>query len=135
MINSEKILTYMLSKNIKTNKEEIEKVLDNLNISSLEDAQRGRFRYEIWDKESPINGVSAESIIKSRNYKIVGAYLIYVDEKLVYFQDHKPNEEGYVSMTKKEANNIAQNFIDKKVQENVDNFIIDYVFKKLSSNS
>lgn len=135
MINSEKILTYMLSKNIKTNKEEIEKVLDNLNISSLEDAQRGRFRYEIWDKKSPINGVSAESIIKSRNYKIVGAYLIYVDEKLIYFQDHKPNEEGYVSMTKKEANNIAQNFIDKKVQENVDNFIIDYVFKKLSSNS
>ena len=135
MIDSEKFLKYLKSKGYEIDKKTIDKLISRLDRDKISETQAKRFRYEIWDKKSSINNISAEDIIKSRNYKIVSAYLIYVDEQLVYFQDHNPTKEGYVSMTKKEAEQIAQDFINKKIEESVDGIIINYIIQQLSSNA
>ena len=132
MVDSERILKYLKSKGYGIDIKTIDKLISKFDIDSISETQAKRFRYEIWDKKSPINNVPAEDIINSRNYKIVNAYLIYVDEQLVYFQDHNPNEEGYVSMTKKEAEQIAQDFIKEKIGECVDNIIVNYILQQVS---
>lgn len=134
MVNSEQVLKYLQSKGYDIDIKTIDKLISKFNRDEVTKTQETRFRYEIWDKKSPINNVSAEDIINKRKYKIVSAYLIYIDEQLVYFQDHNPNEEGYVSMTKKEAEKIAQEFITKKVEECVDGIIVNYILQQVSLN-
>ncbi len=134
MVNSEQVLKYLQSKGYDIDIKTIDKLISKFNRDKVTKAQETRFRYEIWDKKSPINNVPAEDIINKRKYKIVSAYLIYIDEQLVYFQDHNPNEEGYVSMTKKEAEKIAQEFIAKKVEEYVDGIIVNYILQQVSLN-
>lgn len=134
MVNSEQVLKYLQSKGYDIDIKTIDKLISKFNRDEVTKAQETRFRYEIWDKKSPINNVSAEDIINKKKYKIVSAYLIYIDEQLVYFQDHNPNEEGYVSMTKKEAEKIAQEFITKKVEEYVDGIIVNYILQQVSLN-
>ena len=80
-----------------------------------------------------INGISAKDIIKSKTYTIDKAYLIYIDENIVYFQDHNPNESGYVKMNKTQATKIAEDFINNKIEENVDNIIAEKVIKEILS--
>lgn len=134
MVNNEQVLKYLQSKGYDIDIKTIDKLISRFNRDEVTKAQETRFRYEIWDKKSPINNVPAEDIINKKKYKIVSAYLIYIDEQLVYFQDHNPNEEGYVSMTKKEAEKIAQEFITKKVEEYVDGIIVNYILQQVSLN-
>lgn len=108
--------------------EEISNIIDTLNINEIEQELKKRYVLEIWDKKSPINGIDAETILKSRRYNVNSAYLIYIDNKIVFFQDHNPEKEGYIKMTKKEAKKIGENFIDKKIEENLIMNIYDKVF-------
>lgn len=133
MINQKEILEYIESKNIKSSIDEINSIIEKQNRDSIKNTQRNRFRYEIWDKKSPINGIDAKEIIKSRGYTIDKAYIIYIDENLVYFQDHNPNESGYVKMNKTQATKLAEEFIDKKIEENVDNIIAEKVIQTILS--
>lgn len=133
MINKEEILKHIKEQGKESSIDEIAELINSQDRDSIYNTQNKRFRYEIWDKKSNINGVSAKDIIKSRNYTIGQAYLVYIDDSLVYFQDHNPNESGYVKMTKTEANDIAKEFIDKKVNENVDNIITDKVIQTILS--
>lgn len=133
MINSKEILKYLLNKNVETSILEIEELIEKQDREDIKEKQKNRFRYEIWDKKLDINGVSAKDIIQSRDYDINQAYLIYIDNILVYFQDHNPNKNGYVKITKKEVSKLAEDFIDKKVEENTDNIIADKVIETILS--
>lgn len=133
MINQNSILQYLQEKGINTSLEEVSKLICNEDREKIKNTQNKRFRYEIWDKKSNINGVSPENIMKSRNYAIGQSYLIYIDDALVYFQDHNPEKSGYVKMTKSEAEKLAQDFIDKKTEEYTDNIIIDKVMQTILS--
>lgn len=133
MINKENILEYVENKGIKSSLEEINSLIESQNRESIKQSQEKRFRYEIWDKKMAINGISAKDIIKSRKYTIDKAYLIYIDENIVYFQDHNPNESGYVKMNKTQATKIAENFINNKIEENVDNIIAEKIIKEILS--
>lgn len=135
MINTEQILKYLKSQGKETTANEVEKIISAYDRDNLAKIQKARLRYEIWDKKSPINGVPADKIIKSRGYSISNAYMIFIDDNLVYFQDHNPNKTGYEKMTKKEAEKLAVDFIDKKVEENVDHIIISYVINKILLNT
>ena len=134
MIDTKQLLKYVQSQGKNSTIEEIDKLIEEYDRESAIKSEKKRFRYEIWDKKSPINNVSADTIIKSRGYKISNAYLIYIDDVLVYFQDHNPNVSGYEIMTKKEAEKIASDFIDKKTEEDVDNLMVSYIMNKISSN-
>lgn len=133
MINKENILEYVENKGIKSSLEEINSLIESQDRESIKQSQEKRFRYEIWDKKMAINGISAKDIIKSRKYTIDKAYLIYIDENIVYFQDHNPNESGYVKMNKTQATKIAENFINNKIEENVDNIIAEKTIKEILS--
>jgi len=133
MINKENILEYVENKGIKSSLEEINSLIESQDRESIKQSQEKRFRYEIWDKKMAINGISAKDIIKSRKYTIDKAYLIYIDENIVYFQDHNPNESGYVKMNKTQATKIAEDFINNKIEENVDNIIAEKVIKEILS--
>lgn len=133
MINENGILQYFQERGISTSLEEINKLVSSEDRESITSTQNKRFKYEIWDKKSNINGVDAKNIIKSRNYTIGQAYLIYIDDALVYFQDHHPEKSGYVKMNKSEAEKLAQDFINKKVEEYTDNIIIDKVIQEILS--
>lgn len=133
MINKENILEYVENKGIKSSLEEINSLIESQDRESIKKSQEKRFRYEIWDKKMAINGISAKDIIKSRKYTIDKAYLIYIDENIVYFQDHNPNESGYVKMNKTQATKIAEDFINNKIEENVDNIIVEKVIKEILS--
>lgn len=133
MINKEEILKHIKEQGKESSIDEIAELINAQDRESIYNTQNKRYRYEIWDKKSNINGVSAKDVIKSRNYTIGQAYLVYIDDALVYFQDHNPNESGYVKMTKAEADEIAKEFIDKKVNENVDNIITDKVIQTILS--
>lgn len=133
MINKNEMLEYIKRQGKDSSLDEISELINSQNREEIYNSQSQRYRYEIWDKKSSINGVKAKTIIDSRNYTIGQVYLIYIDNKLVYFQDHNPNENGYVKMTKAEINKIAQDFIDKKINENVDNIIKDRVIQAILS--
>lgn len=133
MLEKTDILRYFNNKGIEVEPEKIENLLNNINKEEIINNQRNRFRYEIWDKKTAINGVSASTIIKSRNYSINQAYIIYVDGKIIYFQDHNPNKEGYVKMTKTEAKKIAEDFIEKQIEENLNTIIINEIANSVSS--
>lgn len=133
MINKEEILKHIKEQGKESSIDEISELINAQDREPIYKTQNKRYRYEIWDKKSNINGVSAKDVIKSRNYTIGQAYLVYIDDALVYFQDHNPNESGYVKMTKAEADKIAKEFIDKKVNENVDNIITDKVIQTILS--
>lgn len=133
MINKEGILKYMQDKNKSVSIQEIEDIINSLNIEDIKKTQSERFKYEIWDKKSDINGVSAEDIIKNRNYTIGQAYLIYIDNVLVYFQDHNPNETGYIKMTKTQAEEFAKSFVNKKIEEYVDSIITNNIISTILS--
>lgn len=134
MIDTKKLLRYIQSQGKNSTIKEIDKLIEGYDRESATKSERNRFRYEIWDRKTPINNVSAEAILKNKGYKISNAYLIYIDNILVYFQDHNPTVPGYEAMTKKDAEKMAINFIDKKVEENVDNLIASYVINKISFN-
>lgn len=133
MINIKEILKYINSRNGESSVSEINKLINEQDRESILKVQTDRMRYEIWDKKSPINGITAKEIIKSRNYKIDKAYLIYIDNNLIYFQDHNPNESGYVKMNKKEAKKLAIDFINKKSEEMTDNIIVGKVIETILS--
>ena len=133
MINKENILQHIKDKGAIGSIEEIDKIINSLDRDEIAKFQTDRFKYEIWDKKTSINGVSAKDIVKSRTYAIGSAYLIYIDDNLVYFQDHNPNESGYVKMTKSEATKIAEDFMNQKIEENTDNIIVDKVIKTILS--
>lgn len=133
MIDRENILEYVKNKEVQSSLEEINSLIESQDRESIKQSQEKRFRYEIWDKKMAINGISAKDIIKSRKYTIDKAYLIYIDENIVYFQDHNPNESGYVKMNKTQATKIAEDFIDNKIEENVDNIIAKKVIKEILS--
>lgn len=135
MINTEQVLKYLKSQGKDTTANEIDKIISEYDRDNLVKVQKARMRYEIWDKKSSINGVSADKIIKSRGYSISNAYMIYVDDNLVYFQDHNPNKTGYEKMTKKEAEKLAVDFIDKKVEENADHIMISHIINKILSQT
>lgn len=133
MVDSENILKYIQQRGKDISLEEIEDMIEKEDRNKMIETETKRFRYEIWDKKSPINGITAKAVIKSRNYSIGQAYLIYIDNELVYFQDHDPNKTGYVKMKKKQAQKIAEDFIQQKIELNVDSIITQRVIEKILS--
>ena len=133
MINKSNILEYIQNRGVKSSLEEISELISKENREKIKQIQEERFKYEIWDNKTAINGIDAKEIINSRGYTIDKAYLIYIDGNLVYFQDHNPNESGYIKMNKTQAKKIAEEFIKNKIEEYVDSIIVNKVIQTILS--
>ena len=131
-MNSELFYNKLVNSGVNISLEELNEIISNINIEDIKESLKKSYRLELWDKKTPINGVDAETILKSKPYTIGSVYLIYIDDKLVYLQDHNPNESGYVKMTKVQAQTIGEQFIDKRIENELNVILYDRILNEIN---
>lgn len=94
---------------------QIDEFMNLYSFDEFYNQELSKFDYQIWDRQSPINGISANIILSKYPYADV-IYLIYYDGALMYLQPHKPFVSGFVPVTSDEVDLIAQNHI-KQIAE------------------
>lgn len=109
---------------------EVEATLAGIDRVGKENAHKARFRVEVWDKVSPINGVPAEYFLgvpteqypEPRKDLPPGGemFLVYVDGNLQYIQPHDPDQAGFVPMTSTQAADKGQSMVGRMVEAQVD---------------
>lgn len=103
---------------------DVEMVLSQFDYEAIRQQERARYRYEIWDKQSEINGIKPDVILERVARFPDGTpgevYLVYVDDRLVYLQTHDPDQSGFVPMTREAAIEKAEKTIDELVEQAVD---------------
>lgn len=110
----------------------IEAALSQVDQQAVFDQERRRFKIEVWDKVSPINGVPAEKILTREDMLSSGEiYLIYIDGQLRYLQPHEPFQAGIVPMTKDNVLQIANQHVDQLAWQAADEKIFEMVLEKL----
>lgn len=98
---------------------DIQTLVATYNYDTLVQQEKARYRAELWDKISPINGISPEKILEDAptNGEI---YLIYVDDRLIFLQKHDPEQIGFAAMSSERALEVANKTINRMVEEKVD---------------
>lgn len=82
--------------------------MSKIDTQVLAEEAKARVEWEIWDRESPINGVPAERILARPEYASCDeVYLVRVDEKVVFFQPYVPHVEGMQPMTEASVESVA----------------------------
>lgn len=114
---------------------DVETELAKYDYPTLRAQESTRYRVEIWDGVSPINGVPAATIMERVPRHPDGTpgsvYLIYVDGNLVYLQPHDPEQAGLVPMTPEVALQKAQKIVDQLVEQAVDERVRREVLRQL----
>jgi hypothetical protein len=108
---------------IKKTDEEINSSLGAINQKEINRAIKETINYYVWDGFTPIN----EAPVKAFQDKLLPgwkAYVITINGKVVYFQPHKPDVEGYEIMTEHEIHGIAGTHIDSIAGAMADNEVI-----------
>ena len=128
MIDIEAIYKKLTKDGFNIDEEKLKTFIKNIDEKKVEKEIKKQYKLKIWDKKSSINGIDAKTILDSRKYDVDSAYLIYINDTLVYFQDHNPNKEGYCPMSEEEAQSIGNNFIKSRVQEKINMQIYNNLF-------
>lgn len=94
---------------------DIDNALATINQDAEFDAERAKLTVEVWDKQSPINGVSAATVLERRkdipeNGEV---YLIKEGERILYFQPHAPGVGGMMPMTTDNVLSYANQHADE----------------------
>lgn len=111
---------------------EINAALAQVDQQAIFNQERNRFKIEVWDKVTPINGVPAEKIIAREDILDNGEiYLLYVDGQLRYLQPHDPFQAGIVPMTAENVVQIANQHADQLAWQATDEKIFEMVLEKL----
>lgn len=111
---------------------DINTALTQVDQQAIFSQERARYTVEVWDKQSPINGVPAEQILQRQDLPEGGeVYLIYVDGRLLYLQPHDPFQAGIVPMTKENVLEIANKHVDQLAWQVADEKIFEAVLEKL----
>lgn len=131
-MNSELFYNKLVNSGVNISLEELNEIISSINIEDIKESLKKSYRLELWDKKTPINGIDAETILKSKPYTIGSVYLIYINDKLVYLQDHNPNESGYVKMTKAQAQTIGEQFIDKRIENELNVILYDRILNEIN---
>lgn len=130
MLNSIQVLQEARNLGSTANLATVESEIAKHNYVTLRATEKLNYTVALWDKVSPINGVSAD---------IIGAdvptdgevYLIYVNGNLVYLQKHDPNQVGFVAMDSTTATAKANEQVDAIVESKVDMIVRDLVLRAL----
>lgn len=128
MIDIEAIYKKLTKDGFNIDEENLKTFIKSIDEKKVEKEIKKQYKLKIWDKKSSINGIDAKTILDSRKYDVDSAYLIYINDTLVYFQDHNPNKEGYCPMSEEEAKSIGNNFIKSRVQEKINMQIYNNLF-------
>ena len=111
---------------------EVETALSEVDTESIFNTERAKYKIEVWDKVSPINGISASKILERTDIPEGGEiYLIYINNQLVYLQPHDPFQAGLVPLTSENVLNIANRHIDQLAWQAANEKIFETVLEKL----
>lgn len=95
--------------------------------------ERAKLTWEIWDRQTPINGVPAETVLANRDdiFPDGAIYLIKdaTTGAVLIFQPYPPT--GKAPMTEEQAAQFAQQTINEMVEANARERIIDAVLRLL----
>lgn len=119
----------LASKGITVLDEEIQDKIDEIDKEALITQERSKFTVELWDRQSPINGVDADTILRNRNDipENGAVYLIRENGVVKTFQPHDPTKQGYEPMTNETALHLANDEVDKLVEGVVRDKIVQQV--------
>lgn len=101
---------------------DVEAVLAQIDIEGLQAQERARYRVDVWDKQSPLNGIAPDRILERipPECRHGAVYLIYVDGNLTLIQPHDPDQAGFVPMDEATALAKANAVVDRLVEQAVD---------------
>ncbi|MCL6479375.1 MAG: hypothetical protein K6T65_13365 [Peptococcaceae bacterium] len=111
---------------------EIEAALATIDQEAIRNQERSRYRVEIWDRVSPINGIPAERILQRADVPEEGEiYLLYVDDQLRYLQPHDPFQAGILPMSNEDVLSIANRHIDELAMPLIEEKVFELALEKL----
>lgn len=93
---------------------------------------REQYVLALWDKVSPINGITPEQILTDvpSGGEVV---LIFVNGKLNIMQKHDPSQSGFVAMDAELATEIGNSIIDNLIETKVDEIARETVLVQMIS--
>lgn len=109
-------------------KTELIQHFNTVNQEELKAELKTHFRGNAYDKNTSINGINSNTILDGLSDD-AEAYLIYIDNSLVYLQKHDPFQIGNVEMTIE----TVQGVIDKHIASLVDDRLMEKVIEKVDS--
>jgi len=113
----------------KTNAE-IDAAMASVDQEAVFLAEKAKYAIEVWDKQTPINGVDPTTVCKSHNIPEYGtAYMIKEGGRIVYFQAYDPFSGAVI--TPENAQTSAETLLDEYVKSVVHGKIIDMVVNQL----
>ena len=84
-------------------------LLSEFDFDTYVQSELSHLSVEQWDKQSPINGVSADVLLKRPDFKNADiVYLVKKDGSVIYIQPHNPFEMGFVPVTSSNYDEITQ---------------------------
>lgn len=111
---------------------DVQAALAAVNRTALEEAERARYRIEIWDEVSPLAGQPPEYWRQRGDWPEGGkVYCIYVDGGLRIVQPHDPTSAGYVPMDEATAIARAEAYVASLVEQVVDQKVKEQVLMNL----
>jgi hypothetical protein len=115
---------------------DVQNALAAVDRAALEQAERARYRIEIWDEVSPLAGQPPEYWRQRGDWPEGGkVYCIYVDGALRIVQPHDPEQAGHVPMDEATALARAQAYVSHLVEQAIDEKVKEQVLTALLSQS
>lgn len=126
MVSEVDVLRALREAGIPASLKRVREFLASVDREAIKSELRARYRIEVWDRKSPINGVPAEVILATRTDIPPGglAYLIIRDGRVLYFQPHDPFEPGLVKLTESNVQEVAARHVEAIVEQEVDQVVI-----------
>lgn len=113
----------------KTNAE-IDAAMAQVDQEAMVAAEKAKYTVQVWDKETPINGVPAETVITSHAIPEEGtAYMIFEGPRIVFFQSRDPYTGSVI--TPESAPTVANLHLDNFAMEQASIAIIEAIIDKL----
>lgn len=116
------------------NPNEVEDSLEDFDEVKAGKEEAAKFRTEIWDKQTPINGVPAADVLAARKDIPEDAtiYLVYEGSRVFMFQPFDPDKEGFTKMTPAVARTKADKHVENLVKPKVLARMEQHVYGKLN---
>lgn len=134
MLTAEEVHSELIHRPIPTpTVTEVESILDGIDQTGILDEEESNLSWEIWNKESPINGTDAETMLDRSDVDSSGAiYLIREgDGRVLVFQPCDPTQSGRVTMTESEAETVAASQVEKLATSRANSRVISLVMEEL----
>lgn len=91
---------------------EVDAALASVNQQAIIDEEDAKLVTEVWDRRSPINGVDAGTILKSRKDipKTGAIYLIkdVATDRVLVFQPHDPGQGGFTPIQDADVGDMSE---------------------------